>query len=238
MRWYWEIQRAAPFLYEYSIRLSMNRRAYKSANNHRTTMKTAMAETNARLRRGKHLIGSLILSAVSAVVWANPPKPAPAPPHVAAPVMHAAGPVAHPGLGAGGPHPGPGGFHGGPGGPHPGGPHFAFHGRDVRHFGHEDLVRWRGGRWNRTCFDGRCGWWWFAGGQWYFYDAPVYPYPVVVSEVAYVEPGAPVAVAPVAAPLNVAPPPRIYYYCDNPPGYYPAVSNCSTQFRQVAAPPR
>jgi hypothetical protein len=196
-----------------------------------------MAETRTRLHLGKHLIGALILGAVAAAAWANPPKPAPAP-HVAAPAMHAAGPVAHPGLAAGGPHPGPEGFHGGPGGPHPGGPHFAFHGRDVHHFGHEDLVRWRGGRWNRTCFDGRCGWWWFAGGQWYFYDTPVYPYPVVVSEVAYVEPGAPVVVAPVAAPLNVAPPPRIYYYCDNPPGYYPAVSNCNTQFRQVAAPPR
>jgi hypothetical protein len=159
-------------------------------------------------------------------------EPHPAVNHAAAPVSHGPGGM-HPGFG--GPHDG---FHGGVG-PHDdirrnGGPHDAFRGHDVHRFGHDDLMRWRGGRWNHTCFDGRCGWWWLAGGQWYFYDSPVYPYPLAVSQLAYAEP---VAVAPVLVappPLHVAPPPRPRYYCDNPQGYYPAVQNCNTQFRQVS----
>ncbi len=55
---------------------------------------------------------------------------------------------------------------------------------------------WRGGRWNNTCFAGRCGWWWFAGGSWYFYERPIYPYPLIVSEGIFIEPAPPVIVAP------------------------------------------
>lgn len=118
--------------------------------------------------------------------------------------------------------------------------HYAFHGRDVHGFNHADLERWRGGRWRNTCFNGRCGNWWFAGGEWYFYDQqpPVYPYPLVVSQVEYVEPVAVVPVpVPAPAPLRVAPPPKFWYYCDNPRGYYPSVATCSTQFHQVTTPP-
>ena len=141
-----------------------------------------------------------------------------------------------------------------------GGERFAFHDHDVRRFSAADRGRWIGGRWNNTCFAGRCGWWWFAGGQWYFYDTPVYPYPLVVSPIGYAEPVAPapmmVAPAPVMmapAPVAVMPqpmpmpapppaapvpaPPKFLYYCDNPAGYYPAVANCNTAFRQVAVPP-
>jgi len=192
------------------------------------------AEKSPRLLRGKYLIGTLLLSASMTVAWANQ-KSVPA--HAAAPALHAAGPVGHPGFGPGGIHGGPGGFHGDHAFAHDVGPRVAFREHDVHRFGHDDLVRWRGGHWNRTCFDGRCGWWWFAGGQWYFYDSPIYPYPVVVSNVAYVAPVAAAPVIAVAAPLTVAPPPKLYYYCDNPPGYYPQVANCNTQFRQVAAPP-
>lgn len=156
---------------------------------------------------------------------------------------HAAVVQPHPG-GPGAPH--PMGFHADAA--HPAGfhadaarPHYAFHEHDVHRFSHDDLVRWRGGRWNRTCFGGRCGWWWFAGDQWYFYDTPVYPYPLVVSTVAYVEPVAVASPAPVVAvappPMAVAAPPKIWYYCDNPAGYYPTIPTCNTQFRQVSAPP-
>jgi hypothetical protein len=130
-----------------------------------------------------------------------------------------------------------------------GGERFAFHERhehDVRRFAERDLVRWRGGRWANTCYAGRCGWWWLAGGFWYFYTAPVYPYPLFVSDAFYPDPGpviAPPAVmappppAPVAPP--VAPPPtaQVWYYCDNPAGYYPYVQSCPTQFRAVPATP-
>jgi hypothetical protein len=117
--------------------------------------------------------------------------------------------------------------------------HHEFHEHDVHRFNHAELARWRGGRWKNTCFNGRCGNWWFTGGQWYFYERAVYPYPIAVAEVTYLEP---LAVAPVAAaaqpvPLRVAPAAaaQVWYYCDNPPGYYPYVQQCSTQFREVAA---
>ena len=83
--------------------------------------------------------------------------------------------------------------------------HFVFHERDVRRFRHEDMERWRNGRWSQTCYFGRCGWWWFAGGMWYFYDRPVYPYPLVVAEVTYLEP-MPVAPPPVVVVAPPAPP--------------------------------
>jgi hypothetical protein len=121
--------------------------------------------------------------------------------------------------------------------------HYEFHGRDVHHFDRAELGRWRGGRWNNSCYAGRCGWWWFSSGQWYFYSQPVYPYPLAVSEVVFLEPEAPapelvIAPAPPAppppAPLPAAP--QFWYYCDNPAGYYPAVPSCPAGFREVAAP--
>jgi len=113
---------------------------------------------------------------------------------------------------------------------------------DFAHFDARERGLWTAGRWNQTCFNGRCGYWWLAGGTWYFYAAPVYPYPTVVSDVVFAEP---VVVAPVAAP---PPPPtpqpplivqpsaaaQTRYYCDNPAGYFPAVQSCSGQWRPVA----
>lgn len=118
-----------------------------------------------------------------------------------------------------------------------------FHERDVNRFSYEDRERWHGGRWNQSCMGGRCGWWWFAGGQWYFYAQPIYPYPLFVSEITYYEPVVVVAppppayVAPPPPPpppaVYAQPPPQFYYYCDNPPGYYPQVPTCPTRFRTV-----
>jgi hypothetical protein len=125
-------------------------------------------------------------------------------------------------------------------------PRHQFQVRDVHRFNRDELVLWRGGRWNNTCYAGRCGWWWFAAGQWYFYDRPIYPYPLAVAEVVYAEPMVAVPMmpppqvtyvpAPVPPPMPVQAPPKFLYYCDNPAGYFPAVQTCSTQFRQVAAP--
>jgi len=72
--------------------------------------------------------------------------------------------------------------------------HYAFHEHDVRHFNEHDRALWQGGAWHHEYHNGRLGYWWFAGGSWYFYDTPVYPYPVVVSDTVYVDP------AVVAAP--------------------------------------
>ena len=64
----------------------------------------------------------------------------------------------------------------------------AFFEHEFHRFGPPESARWRRGAWSHRCFGGRCGWWWFAGGQWYFYDRPVYPYPLIVSGFALVDP--------------------------------------------------
>lgn len=117
---------------------------------------------------------------------------------------------------------------------------YEFRGHDVRRFDEHELRHWRGGFWRNSCYGGRCGWWWASSGQWYFYDRPVYPYPLLVSGIVV---AAPVVVAPPMvmpaqpAPLIARPAPRHWYYCDNPPGYFPVVQSCSVPFREVAPPP-
>lgn len=80
---------------------------------------------------------------------------------------------------------------------------------------------WHGGHWERAHRGGRDGWWWVVGDAWYFYTAPVYPYPAL-----------PVTV--VAPPAQ--PPTQYAYYCPNPPGYYPALAACPTPWQLVPAP--
>ncbi len=86
-----------------------------------------------------------------------------------------------------------------------------------------------------------------TGGAWYFYERPVYPYPTVVGEIIYVEPvpvmpEPPPIVVPVAPPPPPPPPPpgpapqQFWYYCDNPPGYYPYVATCNGNYREVPIP--
>lgn len=89
---------------------------------------------------------------------------------------------------------------------------------DMHRFRDHDLGMWRAGHWHHEFHDGRVGWWWVAGGVWYFYPAPVYPYPD-----PYLPPGAPVAAAPT------------WYYCANPPGYYPYVGGCLVPWQAVPA---
>ncbi len=121
------------------------------------------------------------------------------------------------------------GGHGGPGG-HGRirwcAPHFTFHAHDFAHFSVGERSAWVGGRWNHGYHNGRFGWWWFAGGAWYFYDAPIYPYPAYVSD-TYVDDD------------SDGPQGQYWYYCQNPPGYYPYVQRCRMQWQPVpaAAPP-
>jgi hypothetical protein len=146
------------------------------------------------------------------------------------------GPGARPGV------PGPGGrgaaFHGGPG-------HYDFRGRDFHHFSVDEQRVWAGGAWHHDWHDGRFGWWWYTDGGWYFYDDPVYPMPLVVSDVYVPDPNAapeeppedPGYYAPPAPPPQGLAPPQYWYYCDNPAGYYPYVQTCPSQFRPVPATP-
>jgi hypothetical protein len=46
-----------------------------------------------------------------------------------------------------------------------------------RHFEQRDWDRWHSGRWMHVRHNGRDGWWWVIGDAWYFYPAPIYPYP-------------------------------------------------------------
>jgi hypothetical protein len=105
-----------------------------------------------------------------------------------------------------------------------GSPHFTFAHRDAGHFSPMERRNWTGGHWSRSWHNGRYGWWWFAGGAWYFYNTPIYPYPGYVSDYYSDDdygPGSPGGPA--------------WYYCANPPGYYPYVRTCSAPWQPVPA---
>ena len=91
-------------------------------------------------------------------------------------------------------------------------------------FHHDHYDHWRAGRWFNGFHDGRSGWWWIVDGLWYFYPAPIYPYP---------DPYTPPTVVVETAP--VAPGSQAYYYCANPAGYYPQVPQCAAWQRVVTA---
>jgi len=67
-------------------------------------------------------------------------------------------------------------------------------------------------------------WWWVVDGFWYPYVTPIYPYPGFISDY----------LMPLPAMLS----PDYWYYCTDPPGYYPEVSGCYEPWQLIpAAPP-
>ncbi len=104
--------------------------------------------------------------------------------------------------------------------------HWWRHG-DIRRFREADLHRWRSGHWAHTRHGGRLGWWWVVGGGWYFYPAPIYPYPN-----PYIPP---VVVTPAPPPPQAAP--QYWYYCNSLRGYYPYVTSCPEGWMQVVPQP-
>jgi len=79
-----------------------------------------------------------------------------------------------------------------------------YHG-SIHHFHDHDFIAWRGGRWYHGYYGGRTGWFWMVGGVYYWYPAPIYPYPDPFTPPemlapAVVAPGAPPPVAQ-ATPL-------------------------------------
>lgn len=126
------------------------------------------------------------------------------------------------------------GFHGGPGihgGPgfHPG-----FHGRDFAHFTPAEHAAWVGGAWHHGWYGGRFGWWWAVGGLWYYYPAPIYPYPEYVADLYY----DPSLGEPPAAPVEpAAGAPGYWYYCAPSGAYYPYVQSCPAPWTPVAPTP-
>lgn len=103
-------------------------------------------------------------------------------------------------------------------------------GGEMRHFEHEDIHVWRGGRWVHDWHDGRLGWWWLTGGWWYFYPEPVYPYPDPYTPPVVIQQQAPV----VAAPQTTT---QVWYYCEASKGYYPYVATCPSGWKTVAPTP-
>ncbi|HEY3636947.1 MAG TPA: hypothetical protein VGK90_02255 [Rhizomicrobium sp.] len=90
------------------------------------------------------------------------------------------------------------------------------------HFTPAQRAVWTRGHWYHRWYNGHYGWWWFTGGTWFWYNAPVYPYPTVVSENYYEE-------------SDYSEPGPTWYYCYNPAGYYPYVPRCYGPWRPVPA---
>jgi hypothetical protein len=103
-----------------------------------------------------------------------------------------------------------------------------WHHGDMRRFHDYDERAWHGGHWFHGDYGGRSCWWWIVGGSWYFYPAPVYPYP---------DPYVPPVVVPAQPMPPSAPSPTYWYYCPNPPGYYPYTAACPTNWMLVPASP-
>ena len=76
-----------------------------------------------------------------------------------------------------------------------------------------DLDRWHGGQWQHISHNGRLGWWWTVGPDWYFFDAPVYPYPDLYT--------------PYNQPFGW------WYWCDSSQEYYPYVTSCAVPWESV-----
>jgi hypothetical protein len=117
---------------------------------------------------------------------------------------------------------------------------------DIRHFERHDAHQWRSGAWRHGSHGGRIGWWWVAGGMWYFYPQPVYPYPdpyrppLVVVESSPPPPVVmqiPAPAAPQIPSVAAQPATQFWYYCEPARGYYPYVASCPSGWKTVPATP-
>jgi|APCry1669189241_1035207.scaffolds.fasta_scaffold41585_3 hypothetical protein len=109
---------------------------------------------------------------------------------------------------------------------------FAFPASSIaQHWGHHEIHRfherdigvWRGGRWFHGNYGGRLGWYWVVGGVYYYYSAPIYPYP-----------------DPYLPPVITAPPvptATVWYFCEPTKSYYPYTPTCPVPWQQVPATP-
>jgi len=97
-----------------------------------------------------------------------------------------------------------------------------FDGHDFAHFTPQERSSWTGGAWRHERHDGYLGWWWVVAGSWFFYPQPIYPYPAYVGPGYYYD------------YYNYYPTPSYYwYYCEDPPGYFPDVQACNGPWEPV-----
>ena len=101
---------------------------------------------------------------------------------------------------------------------------------NIHRFHEHDLAHWQRGYWFHGRYGSRFGWWWVVGGLWYWYPAPIYPYPDPYTPPVVVQVPTTPAVPPQAQAPN-------WYYCAQPAGYYPYVAACPGGWQTVPAPP-
>ena len=110
------------------------------------------------------------------------------------------------------------------GGGHGGGGH-GFHGGHSFRGGHG----FHGGHgWGGVGVSIEVGPYWWPYGYPYAYP---YVYPYTYSPPIYVQPSQPLSIQPPSSP-------PVWYYCDNPEGYYPYVLQCPGGWRTVAPSPQ
>jgi hypothetical protein len=133
-------------------------------------------------------------------------------------------------------HGGGGGFHGGGGGFHAGGLHGggfhgfhagAFDGRFAGAYG--AFNHGGGGHWYHGWHGGRYGWWLVGPGlAWTYYDYPWWGYYPAYGDYGYYpDSGYYGSAQPYAG--------QTWYYCSDPAGYYPYVTQCNTGWQAVPA---
>ena len=109
---------------------------------------------------------------------------------------------------------------------HPGHDLGKFQGHDFAHFSKSEMDNWHHGEWRHTRHHGHYGWWWWVNGFWFFYPEPIYPFPTYIGSDYwydyYDEYGAPS---------------YYWYYCEDPPGYYPYVQECNGPWEAVPPTP-
>jgi hypothetical protein len=134
-----------------------------------------------------------------------------------------------------------------------------FRNRDVKSLDETEQARWAAGLWHRDWHYGRWGWWYDIGDVWYPYAAPIYPYPLDVSEISVPETAAvelPEGMAPLSgeavgklAPFTVSltwpdgtilfvrplpAAPSVTYRCEPLGGNYPAIRTCPAPWTEAA----
>ena len=107
------------------------------------------------------------------------------------------------------------------------------------HFRAHDFGIWHGGHWYHGPYGGRLGWYWIVGDAYYYYRAPIYPYPdpYTPSTVIIESQPAPQANPAPAATPSEAPAASVWYYCEASKGYYPYVKDCPAGWKKVPATP-
>jgi len=102
----------------------------------------------------------------------------------------------------------------------------AFRGHDFAHFTKAERVEWQGGRWRYVWHRGHRGWWWIVGDVWFFYPAPIFPYPLYIGSLDYYD-----------YYDRYGTPDYYWYYCTNPQGYYPYIQECIGTWHAVPPAP-